>query len=102
MGLRRACTYQATIRTPKAPGNYSKFLLTIQQNGQNLINKTQEDLSADATTVSVTLTQAETAQFVAGVPALLQLRCYASATEAPGSKAWAIDVYPALNDQILS
>lgn len=102
MGLRRACTYQATIRTPKAPSNYSKFLLTIQQNGQNLINKTQADLQTDATSVIVTLTQAETAQFVAGVPALLQLRCYASADEAPGSKAWSIDVYPALNDQILS
>ena len=52
--------------------------------------------------MSVTLTQAETAQFKAGVPALLQLRCYASANEAPGSRAWSIDVYPALNDQILS
>lgn len=102
MGLRRACTYQATIRTPKAPSNYSKLLLTIQQSGQNLINKTQADLTTDATSVSVTLTQAETAQFKAGVPALLQLRCYASANEAPGSHAWAIDVLPALNDQILS
>ena len=104
MGMRRACSYQATIRTPQAPSNYSALLLTIQQGGQNLINKTKDDLtpSADGTSVIVNLTQEETAQFAAGKQALLQLRCFASANDAPGSHAWAIDVLPALNDEILS
>lgn len=101
MGMRRACSYQATIRTPEAPGNYSELLLTIQQNGQNLINKTRSELTVNETSVVVNLTQEETAQFAAGKPALLQLRCYASEYDAPGSHAWAIDVLPALNDQIL-
>ena len=102
MGMRRACSYQATIRTPQAPSAYSAMLLTIQQNGQNLINKTKSELTLGTTDVTLNLTQAETAQFVAGKPALLQLRCYASATDAPGSKQWAIDVYEVNNDQILS
>lgn len=101
MAMRRACSYQATIRTPQAPGDYSEMLLTIQQKGQNLINKTKDDLTINETSVIVNLTQQETAQFVAGVPALLQLRCYASAYNAPGSAAWGVDVLPALNDEIL-
>lgn len=102
MGMRRACSYQATIRTPEAPGNYSALLLTIQQGGQNLINKSKADLTVNETSVIVNLTQEETAQFAAGKPALLQLRCFASAYDAPGSHAWAIDVLPALNDKILA
>lgn len=104
MAMRRACSYQATIRTPQAPANYSAMLLTFQQNGQNLINKTKADLqiSDDGTSVIVQLTQEETAQFSTRLPALLQLRCFASTTDAPGSTAWAIDVLPALNDEILS
>lgn len=102
MGMRRACSYQATIRTPQAPGDYSALLLTIQQGGQNLINKSENDLTVNETSVIVNLTQEETAQFTAGKPALLQLRCFASAYNAPGSHAWAIDVLPALNDEILS
>lgn len=104
MGMRRACSYQATIRTPAAPSSYSAMLLTIQQNGQNLINKTKNDLDLATVpgSVVVKLTQAETAQFVAGKPALLQLRCFASATDAPGSKQWAVEVFEVNNDQILS
>ena len=47
------------------------------------------------------LTQAETAQFVAGIPAQIQIRCYGSAYNAPGSAAYVIEVWPALNDEIL-
>lgn len=101
MGIRRACSYQATIQTPKAPSAYSAMLLTFQQNGQNLINKTKADLTIQDNKVVVNLTQAETALFTAGIPALMQLRCYASANEAPGSRVWTLDVYPALNPEIL-
>ena len=69
MAMRRACSYQATIRTPQAPGDYSEMLLTIQQKGQNLINKTKDELTINETSVIVNLTQQETAQFAAGVPA---------------------------------
>lgn len=101
MGIRRACSYQATIKTPQPPSAYSALLLTIAQNQRNLINKTEEDLLLTETGVILNLTQEETAQFKSGTPAFLQLRCYASPTDAPGSKVWALDVYPALNDEIL-
>lgn len=101
MGIRRACSYQASIRPPQSPGSYSALLLTISQNGQNLINKTAQQLTLTDTQIIVKLTQAETKQFTAGVPAYMQLRCYSSAYNAPGSKVWALDVYPALNDEVL-
>lgn len=102
MGIRRACSYQATIKTPKAPSNYSKLLLTIAQNGQNLITKTESDLQTNDTSVIVKLTQAETKLFVDGTPAFLQLRCYAGAYDAPGSKVWPVEIWPALDDEVLS
>ena len=104
MAIRRACSYSATIKTPKAPSNYSAMLLTIAQNGRNYINKSNGDagLSTTATGVVVQLTQAETAQFESGAdPAYIQLRLYASAYEAPGSACFAVDVLPALNEEVL-
>ena len=101
MAFRRACSYQATIQPPEAPTTYSAVLVTFQQNGNNLINKTLSDLTIDGDVFVVNLTQEETAIFDDGKQAWLQIRCYASAYNAPGSAAWPIDVLPALNDQIL-
>lgn len=103
MALRRACSYQATFQTPKAPANYLAILVTIQQDGVNIINKSLGDvgIEIDDDVVVLNLNQEETALLTAGVPALIQIRCYLSEYDAPGSKAFAVDVGPALNDTIL-
>ena len=101
MAFRRACSYAASITPPEAPATYSDVLVTFQQGGVNIINKTLSDITVGSTDFIVELTQEETAQFTAGKQAWLQIRCYASAYNAPGSAAWPIDVLPALNDQIL-
>ena len=100
-GIRRACSYQATFHTPEPPSNYSDILVTVAQNGQNLINKYRANLTITEYTVILKLTQEETKQFEAGIPAQIQIRCYGGTYDAPGSAAYAIDVYPALNDVIL-
>ena len=102
MGIRRACSYKAVFKTPLAPSNYSKILVTVQQDGNNLISKNQSALTIGTDSVTMNLTQAETSLFEAGKRAFVQIRCYASAYDAPGSKAWPVDVWPALDDQILS
>ena len=102
MGIRRACSYKAVFKTPLAPSNYSKILVTVQQDGNNLISKNQAALTIGTDSVTLNLTQTETAQFEAGKRAFVQIRCYASAYDAPGSKAWPVEVWPALDDQILS
>ena len=101
MSLVRACSYQASIKTPAAPDTYSAILVTFQQDGDNLISKTLEDLECDETYVYVNLNQEETKLFKASIPVYLQIRCFASEYEAPGSKVWPLDVFPALDDQIL-
>lgn len=101
MSLVRACSYQASIKTPAAPDTYSAILVTFQQDGDNLISKTLEDLECDETYVYVKLNQEETKLFTAGIQACMQIRCFASEYEAPGSKPWPIDVLPALDDRIL-
>lgn len=101
--IRRACSYQATFQTPDAPENYSAIIITIQQNGANVINKTLNDagMSIDNDVVVLNLNQEETAQLVAGTPALIQIRCYGSEYNAPGSAIFGVDIGDALNDVIL-
>ena len=101
MGIRRACSYSATIKTPKDPSSYSEILVTFQQNKTNLISKHLEDLTVSGDSIVVKLNQTETKQFVAGKPAFLQIRCYAAEYDAPCSAAWPLDVRPALDDSIL-
>jgi hypothetical protein len=101
MALRRACSYEATIKTPVAPSNYSAILVTFQQGGVNLVEKTLQDLTLTATSIIVKLTQEETALFEAKKKAYLQVRCYASTYDAPGSAVWDIPVEAALNDEVL-
>lgn len=102
MALRRACSYQANIKTPEAPDTYSAILVTFQQHQQNLFNLDKSQLIIGEELVTVQLDQEQTRQFQAGVPAFLQIRAYKSQYEAPGSKVWTLDVYPALNDEVLS
>ena len=102
MGIRRACSYKAVFKTPLAPSNYSKILVTVQQDVNNLISKNQSALTIGTDSVTMNLTQAETSLFEAGKRAFVQIRCYASAYDAPGSKAWPVEVWPAMDDQILS
>ena len=101
MGIRRACSYQATFQTPEPPSNYSDILVTLAQNGVNLINKYRANLEITEKTVILKLTQEETKQFEAGQPAQIQIRCFGGTYKAPGSAAYSIDVWPALNDIIL-
>lgn len=101
MAIRRACSYQAEFKTPKSPTLYSDILVTVAQNGENLIDKPRYLLNIGEERVTLQLTQEETKLFEAGVPAQIQIRCFAGVYEAPGSAVWTVDVLPALNDMIL-
>lgn len=102
MAFRRACSYEATITTPVDPAGYSAIVVTFQQGGVNLVQKERADLTLTATGVIVKLTQAETALFEAKKNLYMQIRCYASTYDAPGSKVWTIPVEAALDDEVLS
>ena len=103
MAIRRACSYEATIKTPVAPSEYFAIIVTFQQDGVNLINKEIGDagLTLETDSVVVQLSQEETLLFQPDVPAFLQIRCYKSTYEAPGSKVWAIEVFDSLNLEVL-
>lgn len=101
MAIIRACSYTATIQTPEAPTEYSAILVTFAQDSTNIIQKTQDDVTIDNANIVVQLDQSETAQLECGKKCFLQVRCYKSQYEAPGSSIWAIDVRPALDDTIL-
>lgn len=100
MAFRRACSYEATIKTPVAPSAYSAIVVTFKQ-GEAVVQKDRDDLTLTSTSVVVQLTQAETALFEAQKKVYLQIRCYASEYDAPGSKIWALPVEDALDDEVL-
>ena len=113
-GIHRAGTYPATIKTPKAPTEYSAIQVTFSQNQQVLVTKQLGDtgLTINGDVVEVTLTQTETLQFQPSVgspmgavkspPAFLQIRCFASDLEAPASACWPIPVYDSLTQNVLA
>lgn len=114
MAIHRAGTYSATIKTPLAPSQYSKIRITFSQNQQEILSKNQGDsgvvLGTDA--VEVTLTQQETLLFrpsapspmgaPSGAPAFMQIRCFKTALDAPASATWRVEVFDALNQEVLS
>ena len=100
MGIRRACSYKVTFRTPEPPSNYSEILVTFEQKDVK-IDKREYNLLIEDYDVTAQLTQEETKQFKAGIPAQIQIRCFAEAYNAPGSAVKTVDVWPALNDTIL-
>ena len=102
MAFRRACSYTATIQTPEAPSNYSAILVTFAQDGANIIEKDETEITIGDVNIVVQLDQSETKQFACGKKAFLQVRCYKSQYEAPGSAIWAFNVCPVLNDEVLT
>lgn len=102
MAIIRCCSYTAGIKTPINPAEYSKIIVTFSQDKKQIIVKNKAELTLQADAVKVQLTQEETALFSAPGEALLQLRAYKSEYDAPGSRMWAIPVYPTNNEEILS
>ena len=94
MAMIQACSYRATIQTPLAPENYSAIVVTFSQLGTILVTKTKGQLTLQDGLAIVSLSQAETKLFTAGVPALMQCRCYRSEYDAPGSALLPIEVWP--------
>ena len=60
MAFRRACSYEATIKTPVSPSEYSAILVTFKQ-GDVAVQKRLADLELTLTSVIVRLKQEETA-----------------------------------------
>ena len=98
----RACSYTCEIMMPVPASDYSKILVTFSQNGKILVEKNKEDLEATEDGVLVQLSQDDTRLFSTEDYAVMQLRAYRSTYDAPGSEIWPIQVYPALNDEVLS
>lgn len=101
MAFIRACSYRCSITPPQDPSTYTAVLLTIAQDGENLINKNLSGLEISGADFILKLTQQETAYFTAGKRAWMQIRCFISDDDVAGNSPWPIDVYPALNDMIL-
>ena len=96
-----ACSYRATIKTPVDPNEYSAILVTFAQSGNVLVEKTKPNLELTEDSVVVKLDQDDTKLFDATKLAMMQIRCYRSQYDAPGSAIFDIAVSPALNDEVL-
>lgn len=100
MAMIRACSYVAEIETPDPPSDYTAIQVTVMQ-GSTTITKTKPQLTLTEDSIMVKLDQAETKQFSCGQNAYIQVRCYKSQYDAPGSEVFGIQVHPALDDGVL-
>lgn len=102
MSIRRACSYRATFTLKEPAGNFKALVVTISQNKQQIIKKAKENLELIDNVVTINLTQEETLLLRAGTLAQIQLRAYKNDYDAPGTKIFTIDVYPSLDEEVLS
>ena len=98
----KACSYRAIIKTPVTPSEYSSILVSFAQGGTVLVEKTKSSLELTEDSVIVQLDQNDTKLFDASKKAMMQIRCYKSQYDAPGSIIFGIDVSPSLNEVVLS
>ena len=101
MAFTRTGSYSCTITPPKDPSTYSKILITFAQDGQNLVDLDETDITISGGDVIVNLTQEQTALFIAGKRAWVQGKFYSAPNDVPVTPEWPIDVLPVLNDTIL-
>lgn len=112
MAIKRACTYSVAISTPLNPSEYSAIEVTFAQDQVIKVQKTKSELQLTNSGVIVQLTQEETKLFDPsqkspmgtriGNPAYLQIRVFNSATNAPGSRCFPIEVYDSLSQVVLT
>ena len=113
-GINRLGTYSCSFRSRRDPAEYSKILVTFSQGQQIIVEKTQGDtgLEINGNLIEITLTQEETSRFrpSAGSPmgrataptAFVQIRAYKGPLDAPAGKTWPLNVYDALDEEVLS
>lgn len=101
MPIIQASSYAATIQPPLPAENYSAIRVTFAQGQNLLVEKTLEDLLIENGLVVVQLSGEETLDFLPGIPATMQIRCYHSEYDAPGSRCWLIPVLASNDTEVL-
>jgi hypothetical protein len=64
--MRRFSTPTHKFRAPFNPAVVKKLILTYEQNGKTVLEKTEADMTVEANGWSIILSQAETGAFAAG------------------------------------
>ena len=110
--IKRACTFNFSIRMTEDPANFSKIVVSFVQDETLIVEKQKADMTLYPLALNITLTQAETRLFRPsikspkgariGSPVYIQLRLYKSDSVAPGSDLWEAEVSDSLNDEVLS
>lgn len=101
MPIIKGASFAATIQTPLPAESYSALRVTFAQGGQVIAAKDKTALLLQNGLVIAQLSQEETLGFMAGAPALMQIRCYRSEYDAPGSCCWPIPVLPSNEEEVL-
>ena len=102
MAVRRGTTpSNSFVFDGESPADFEEIVVTYAQRGQVLINRDKPQLSIDATTVYLRLTQVETLLFTSGVPVEIQIRVLRQDGTADASPIYRVPVEAVLNDSVL-
>lgn len=100
--MRRATTPTHSFTLPFDSSMVSRFLLTYQQRGQTVLEKTEDDMTVEGNTWSVKLTQEETKLFSPALDVTAQIRILTPGEDALASDTMKLRVKPVLNDEVLA
>ena len=99
--MRRATSHPFSWQLPRDANEYSAIVVTLEQNGEIILNKTKNDMEIEGNKVRLVLTQEETLLFEKDEPAYVQIRAYRNPKDAPGSKIYKIQVHRSINEEVL-
>lgn len=113
-GIYRAGSFGVTVETPRPPSEYTAIQVTFSQDEQILVTKDANSpgITIRSTDILIELTPEETLLFQpsvpspmgrpSGGPAVMQLRAWASSTDAPASPCWGIPVFDCNSEEALN
>ena len=97
----RYTTPTITFSLPFEASYLTAACISLLQGGSTAVDKTLADCETSEKTLSITLSQEETAGFAAGTPVKVQLRCVGNDGKAYASRQFRLNVDDVLKEGVL-
>lgn len=99
--MTRGSTPTHTFQLPIETSTIKKLLITYEQLGRTVLEKTEEDVRMEGKTVCLKLTQTEAFQFKENHSVKLQIKILTNTGDLLPSKVFRISVDEILNEEVL-
>lgn len=99
--MRRGTTPTHTFSLPFSVDTISALRITYAQNGKIVMNKTEDDVTAEGQEISVTLTQEETLKFSDESNVEIQLKILSTSGDVLASPVYTVHPLRIIDEEVL-